>query len=338
MQDFINSIPFCNDCCTAICSYSNGALNIKGNFGLKDAEGVQFKGTVILQTEDRLFNKYVKLDALNPKRNLKYTVNSFDVLYPSVSEAVVSQLLESSDIGLKSVIYHFETVNANGKTYTGTISDHFVEKGCHEFILSKQNQVGAMINHDDFIHNVIENGDNSDILNVLNAMFQERTESDKDFKAFIIKQAAFDMLVGNEDRKGNATNFTFIINKLNHDIEPVNLDYGRCLGSVWTETTESKALSDAMIEERAQRVVDGNRVGGGIFKGLVSADIKNGIDFLFENGFEPFQIDLGKLRHNLEGLANKTRGMHLEYYTRYKIALLFKTLEHKEIKRLWRSL
>lgn len=59
------------------------------------------------------------------------------------------------------------------------------------------------------------------------AFFARFGLSEQAAKAFIVKQAAFDLLLGNEDRKGNSTNFVFLIGFEN--VQPYNMDFGRCL-------------------------------------------------------------------------------------------------------------
>lgn len=316
----------------------NNILNIGSFNGLNNALGVQLKGPIIVNSLNYgLKIKFLKTDELNPKKNLHYIKESYDVLYPSISEDIVSKLISNIDINdskeLNSVLYDFHFINGDK---TGSLSDNFVEDGYFEQVITEPRHSGYIVNHDDFVNKIIDNRNFDEILNNLNHFYQKSSESNIDFKSFILKQAALDLITGNKDRKGNSTNFVFIEN-FNGDVKPINIDYGRCLQIMWYEKTENAKLNDDDLDDFVNDFTEDSIVGGGIFSPSYSGDIKKSVDFILNNGFKPFNININKMNIDLKELENKTKNTKLEYYVKCKIKLLNNMLNNNEIKRLWRD-
>lgn len=323
---------------TPVCNRDDsGEIVIEDNFGLKNSTGVQLKGNILLVEDNKAENKFLKIDELNPAKGLHYVSNTYDVLYPSLSEDICSRLISSSDIGLNSVLYEFNNINLNGKEYTGSISDNFLSTtDSVEFILTEPNVDSYDIKHDEFVEKVIDSGDNEKILDSLNDFFKRRAQDDtKDFKDYILRQAAFDLMTGNKDRKENSTNFSMINNREGTKI--INFDYGRCVQSIWSEKTESCKLSDDEIKELADDMAFDSIKRSSIFSPFLKTDLKNSVDFILNNGFEPFRINMKEFDNKASQLVEKTKGTKFEYYTKFKINLLKSMMNNPEIRRLWRE-
>ena len=326
----------------------NGCLSIDKPFGLKDAPGVQLKGSIIIEEIDENGNKtskfkYLKIDELNPSKGLDYTARKHDYLYPSVSEDICSKLIKSSDIGLNSVCYELHTIDMNGKKCTGTISDNFVEKGYYEKVLTSPNNPACIVDHNLFVEKVIDSDDKEQILESLISFYKKSSGEDIDdnshdefYKEFIIRQAAFDLMTGNEDRKENSTNFVYLRNAQGN-IKPINLDYGRCIQSFWSQTMEDKKPSDELIQELADEEAEASLRKGGVFAPGIGGSLKESVDFLLDNGFKPFEINKQELYTNLDNFSNSLKGTNLEYYAKFKVALFKSMLNNDEIRRLWKE-
>lgn len=322
---------------TPVCNRDDsGEIVIEDNFGLKNSTGVQLKGNVLLGENNKVENKFLKIDELNPAKGLHYVSSTYDVLYPSLSEDICSRLISSSDIGLNSVLYEFNNVNLNGKEYTGSISDNFLSTtNSVEFILTEPNVDNYDVKHNEFVEKVIDSKDNEEILNSLNDFFKRRSQDEtKDFKSYILRQAAFDLLTGNKDRKENSTNFSMINN--GEEIKIINFDYGRCVQSIWSEKTESCKLSDDEINELANDMAFDSIKGSSIFSPFLKTNLKESVDFILDNGFEPFKINMKEFDNKTSQLIEKTKGTKFEFYTKFKVSLLKSMMNNPEIKRLWR--
>jgi hypothetical protein len=67
--------------------------------------------------------------------------------------------------------------------------------------------------------------------------------------------------------------------------------------------------------------------------------LKESIDFLFDNGFEPFKLNKRKLYDDLDSLQNKVNENYsdIKYFTNGSITKLKLLLENEQLKRLWKE-
>lgn len=107
---------------------------------------------------------------------------------------------------------------------------------------------------------------------------------------------------------------------------------------MWYEKTENAKLNDDDLDDFVNDFTEDSIVGGGIFSPSYSGDIKKSVDFILNNGFKPFNININKMNIDLKELENKIKNTKLEYYVKCKIKLLNNMLNNNEIKRLWRDI
>ena len=75
---------------------------------------------------------------------------------------------------------------------------------------------------------------------------------------------------------------------------------------------------------------------GGIFGGS-TGKLKETVDFLFDNGFQPFEVDKQALDSRLKTLEDKVDGFNIgiSNFTKVKTEMLRQMMNDSQLKRLW---
>lgn len=317
----------------------DGIMEIPSYFGLKNALGINIKGPIILNDGSHLSMKYLKVDELNPAHGLHRTNNKYDYTHPAISETIVSAFIKNVENAdhMHSVLYDLSLVQYGNKTMTATISDNFVEEGYMEQCITQPDGRHYEVDIKEYEKCVCDNINHESLLMSLNEFYQRASDSEDDFRSFIVSQGAFDLLMGNSDRKGNPGNHVFIKSNADGKVKPINLDYGICLPTFWTETTENRKPDDALLDDIANDCADNVR-NGGVFAPILDSDLPKSVDFLLDHGFEPFKVNVQKMNEDLDAICNQMKGTPFEFYTKCKVAVLKKRIQQKEMKRLWREI
>lgn len=174
------------------------------------------------------------------------------------------------------------------------------------------------------------------LLNNMIELFERYNVPKEEAKKFIIQQAGLDLILGNNDRKENPGNFVFLVHSGKNENTPLNMDYGRCLQVIWTETSEKKIGEftdrEEIIKEMAKEEANLFK-GGGLFGG---SNLKKSVDFLLDNGFEPLNLNKNEFLKSFEDLEEKINknNLELKYYLKLKKEFIINILENKEINRL----
>lgn len=296
-------------------------------FGHTETVGLQHKGMAHIGKK----TQFVKLDDLNPTEKGNWKGN-FDYQYSSVSDAIVTCLVNNmeNDPRFESVKYTFEQFDNDGKQTTGTVSDNYLKENEVEHIVSigRKSTTHTNIPINDYMDIADANADNR--LAKLVAVYESDHMSKDDAKHFLVQQAGFDMLTGNSDRVHNPSNFVMAYNTETKTSRPINLDYGRCLQMVWTQTTEDRfdfdsSFADEVIEETAADVLS---VHDGLFHSM---------DALNDHGFQPFKINKQQLHQDLDALANRleTENAPCKTFAKMKIEAFKLALESDKALSLW---
>ena len=320
----------------------------------EDSRGVQHKGPILIKdSQNNIHMKYIKLDEINMKTGL-YALDAYDYQYPSISEDICSAFLENITPrdSFSSLHYSFQAINNNGQVKTGVVSDNYLYGGSEHFgtyeqylsIEDNKIQVGddVKVKHEDFVKNVIDTSNNQQILDFMINSFEKYGVEKEEAKQFIIQQAAYDLIIGNTDRKGNSTNFIFLIDEQTGKTTPYNIDYGRGLVSGYGEKYESTAQDQGFTEEDfkmdAELAISMSSLteAGGIFGGS-TGKLKETVDFLFDNGFQPFEVDRQALDSRLKTLEDKVDGFNIgiSNFTKVKTEMLRQMMNDSQLKRLW---
>ena len=276
-------------------------ITLPSNFGNTNINGLQQKDNI--QIEDQAY--FVKLDSLSPAVNGSWD-HKFDSQYSSVSEAITSILLKNIKNAnqLNSVLYEWREFDLNGKKVTGTISKNFLQENEEEHVLSIQNKSDKYthISIKEYEENMYDVSSEARITNLIKAFETANINKDAS-QSFLIQQAAFDMLIGNQDRLNNPSNFVFAYNTNNQTTRLVNLDYGRALPMLWTTTSETNYdIKEFLEEDIPDFAEDLNRTNDSILSGMQKNQI---IDFLQNNGFEQFEINIQQLHTDLAELKER---------------------------------
>ncbi len=339
-------------------NYLNGFLNIDKNIIFSEAKGVQAKGPLILNDNF----KFLKLDDLNTmKRNIKVDVTeAVDYYYPSISEELASILLDSIDVNnFEYLSYSFEILKLNNKEKTGAMSNNYlINKNGElkkEYILTAQNRDltifdNVFIDYDkDFKINIQNSKNNRQIFESLISYFKKYGVNESEAKDFILKQAAFDVLTANYDRKVNPANFVFIRDPYKkNSVKPLNIDYGRCyvleihkdsyelVKKYELDTGETK---NDILKENVEFRMKKYHNHGGIFSNRDQSGKgkKETVDFILENGFIPYKINRGKLEEKQKLLRKKVKKYkngYLSEFVEMKIIMMDEMFNDREIGRL----
>ena len=298
-------------------------------FGHVSAVGMQHKGAAYVDGN----KKFIKLDDINPTVRGDWK-DPFNYQYSSVSDAVVSCLIENmgDDPRFQSVTYTFERFDNRGVISTGTASDNFLKDREVEHILAigRESSTDVLISIDDY-EDIFKA--KSDIqLDKLTSIFESDHMSKDDAKHFLVQQAGFDLLTGNQDRMGNPSNFVLAFNTRTKTARPINLDYGRCVQIDWTPTLEERFDFDAdyveeMIDDAASDIISDTG-----FDGLFE-----NVDDLKAQGFEPFRIDKQGLHDDLDALVERMEASDVPFkkFAKVKVEAFKRALEHDKVKELW---
>lgn len=287
-------------------------IKIQGErFGKQHIAGMQQKDFINLDGDD----KFAKLDTLSPNQAGNWK-DRYDFQYSSVSEAMVSCLTNNikNPTG-RTVDYQFNTFKIDGETVSGTISNNFlVDK--HEFEINMgingDHGHGQFESNNQYAEEIVDASPN-DRLNNMTKRFVEAGVDESEARKFLVQQAGFDVLVGNNDRLENPGNFSVVYNHKEGTAEPLNMDYGRCLQlPTWTNTMEENLdmnadFIDEMNEENAEDLLGESMSITG------SSHPAKSLEFLKENGFEPFQIDMEGFKHDLAELNDKIQASDLPF-------------------------
>lgn len=222
-------------------------ITLPSDFGNTNINGLQHKDNLQIDSVPH----FVKLDSLSPAVNGTWK-SDFNAQYSSVSEALTSILaknIKNAD-SLNSVLYEWREFELNGQKVTGTISKNFLQAHEEEHVLAVDRKIDphTHLSVKDYEENMYDAPTDTRIQNLTKA-FSDIKADPKDIHQFLIQQAAFDMLVGNQDRLNNPSNFVFAYNVKDQSSRMVNLDYGRTLPLIWTETTENNYSVEEFLQE-----------------------------------------------------------------------------------------
>lgn len=315
-------------------------------FGNQKFDGMQYKGTALYQ--DELI--FIKKDSLNLVHGSAWKNDRFDLSYSSVNEDICSCFLKNckEDNLFQSVIYYFEVFESTtGKIDTGSISKNYVVDGSVEKLITSYEEKDTDIfdvSHEEFLENIIDGVDKEKILASMIEYFVRNGINEQDAKHFIIQQAGFDLLTGNIDRKVNSKNIVFLYYPKDNVTIPLNMDYGRCLQTYWAPEAENSFISgrnnESLLEEIASDDVGEILTsGGGLFGNKIGGKISEAIDFLFENNFQPFELNFAQFEKDLEVVLKKVEdnNLKIKYFVKYKIELIKSLLQNENMKKLWKE-
>ena len=317
-------------------------LTSKKKFGSTKMIGNQFKGDLIIEEGEDISKKFVKLDALNPSIRGKWK-HGLDNSNSSITEDICSKFIENiSNISIKSVKYNFEVFKMSDEIETGTVSDNFMEEGYFQEMRiapnsELENNPNFKVSFDEYYNKIAIKSDKEELLNNMIEFFGRYKVPKDKAKNFIIQQAALDLILDNQDRKENPSNIIFLVPvRDDQEIIPLNMDYGRCLQVLWTRTSESRASElpdiDNIIDEIAEERL-GHFSGGGLFGGR---DLKESVDFLLDNGFEPFDFNKEQFFKSFDYLEEKVckNNLKFRYYIQVKKKIIEKNIKTSRNKKI----
>ena len=270
-------------------------------FGNTNINGLQHKDNIQIDGDAY----FVKLDDLSPDVNGTWK-NDFNAQYSSVSEAITSALLKNITNAneLNNVLYEWREFELDGKKVTGTISKNFLQENEEEHVLAVDRKIDkhTTMTVADYAENMYDVNTEKRIANLQKAFLNTNIDGETT-RNFLVQQAAFDMLVGNQDRLNNPSNFVFTYNTETQKSRLVNLDFGRALPLLWNETMEEKYIVGEYLQEDLDEFSDAlNSSDNSIVSGMKRSDA---IEFLNQHGFEPFEINMNGLRRDLDKLKSR---------------------------------
>lgn len=276
----------------------NGShITITEPFGNPNVNGLQYKGAIQISNE----SYFAKLDDLNPTINGQWE-NRFDIQYSSLSETLASILIKNiqSKENFDSVEYEFATFDVNGKQSSGTISKNYLKENELERVLAigRTTDPHTLITTDEYAERIMDVS-TQDRFDHFIKYFTDHNVPYDHAKSFLIQQAAFDIMTGNNDRLGNPSNFIIAYNNETKTGRLINFDYGRTLPLLWTKMTEEKYDMAWLDEDIDSNVESLNLDNDSIISSLKK---DQALDFLKQNGFKPFEIDMKNLKKDLEAL------------------------------------
>ena len=305
---------------------------ITDHFGNTNVNGLQHKGAIQINNE----SYFAKLDDLNPTVNGQWE-NRYDVQFSSLSEAISSILVKNieSKQDFDSVEYEFATFNINGKQSSGTISKNYLKDNELERVLAIGRTVDphTLITTDEYAENIMDVS-NQDRFDHFIKYFTDHNVPYEHAKSFLIQQAAFDIMTGNNDRLGNPSNFIIAYNDTTQTGRLINFDYGRTLPLLWTEMTETNyniSWLEEDIESNAKNINAGN-------DSIISSLTKNqAIEFLTQNGFKPFELNMDNLKKDLATLNQTIQNSDVPFkkFAEVKIQSFEKSFEQPFMKQFY---
>lgn len=306
---------------------------INHNFGNTNVNGLQHKGAIAIGNEAY----FAKLDDLNPSINGKWE-DSFDVQYSSLSEtlsAIFARNIKNKH-NFDCVDYQFGIFNIKGDVKSGTISKNFLKENESERVLAlgRKTDPHTLITTDDYAENIMDVSTQARLDNLLK-YFTEHNVPYEHAKEFLINQAAFDIILGNTDRLGNPSNFIIAYNNKTENGRLVNFDFGRTLPMIWTQTTEDKYNMSWLDEDLNDY---SNALSHNNDSILSSFSHNEALQFLKDNGFEPFEIDIDNFKKDLKKLNAKIQNSDLPFkkFAEVKIKAFEESLNLDKFKDLYK--
>lgn len=306
---------------------------INHNFGNTNVNGLQHKGAIAIGNEAY----FAKLDDLNPSINGKWE-DSFDVQYSSLSETLSAIFARNikNKLNFDCVDYQFGIFNIKGDVKSGTISKNFLKENESERVLAlgRKTDPHTLITTDDYAENIMDVNTQARLDNLLK-YFTEHNVPYEHAKEFLINQAAFDIMLGNTDRLGNPSNFIIAYNNKTETGRLVNFDFGRTLPMIWTQTTEDKydmSWLDEDLEDYSNALSHNND------SILSSFSYNEALQFLKDNEFEPFEIDIDNFKKDLKELNDKIQNSELPFkkFAEVKIKAFEESLNLNKFKDLYK--
>lgn len=270
-------------------------------FGNTNINGLQHKDNIQIDGEAY----FVKLDDLSPDVNGTWK-NDFNAQYSSVSEAITSALLKNITNAnqLNNVLYEWREFELDGKKVTGTISKNFLRENEEEHVLAVDRKIDkhTTMTVADYAENMYDVNTEKRIANLQKAFLNTNIDGETT-RNFLVQQAAFDMLVGNQDRLNNPSNFVFAYDTETQKSRLVNLDFGRTLPMLWNETMEERYIVGEYLQDDIDDFSSSlNSSDNSIVSGLKRTEA---IEFLNQHGFEPFEINMAGLLQDLDELKSR---------------------------------
>lgn len=320
-------------------------FNPSQTFGNTNINGLQSKGMARIFTGEQYEDKFVKLDALAPKKG--HWEDNLDYKFSSVSEHMVSLFLKNSkDIpDFNSVQYEFDVYEQKGVRLSGTSSDNFLSgEDEMELLYATPYPVAGettAITLDEFADQHIDRPQSKSqrlqgfIDGYVNAGVKPEVA-----KRFLVQQVGFDLLLGNQDRLHNPGNFVFKYDAASKELTPLNLDYGRCLQMNWPQTMEDRYTKDEFyqddVEEYAQNFSDGSDA---IIGDKMAAKPDELIEIINEFGFKPFNVDIPQLKADLEDFRTKVidADLGIDNFVNLKVDAFVESLENGPYKDLYKD-
>ena len=307
-------------------------ITITQEFGNTNVNGLQHKGAITINNKPY----FAKLDDLNPTVNGKWE-NRYDVQFSSLSEAISSILVKNieSKKDFDSAQYEFATFDIKGKQSSGTISRNYLRENESERVLAIGRTVDphTLITTDEYAEEIMDVSNQKRFDNFIK-YFTDHNVPYEHAKSFLVQQAAFDITTGNTDRLGNPSNFIIAYNNETQTGRLINFDYGRTLPLLWTEMTESNYDLSWLDEDLDQNAKNINANNDSIISSL-SKD--QAIEFLTQNGFKPFEINMDNLKRDLATLNQTIQNSDVPFkkFTEVKIKSFKKAFEQPFMKQFY---
>lgn len=306
---------------------------INHNFGNTNVNGLQHKGAIAIGNEAY----FAKLDDLNPTVNGTWEDN-FDVQYSSLSEslsAIFARNIKNKP-NFDCVDYQFGIFNIKGDVKSGTISKNFLKENESERVLAidRKTDPHTLITTDDYAENIMDVNTQTRLDNLLK-YFTGHNVPYEDAKDFLINQAAFDIMLGNTDRLGNPSNFIIAYNNKTETGRLVNFDFGRTLPMIWTQTTENN-YDMSWLDEDLKDYTDALSHDNDSI--LSSLSHNEALQFLKDNGFKPFEVDIDGFKKDLKELNDKIQNSDLPFkkFAEVKIKAFEESLNLNKFKDLYK--
>ena len=307
-------------------------ITINQNFGNTNVNGLQHKGAVSIDNQPY----FAKLDDLNPTVNGQWE-NRFDVQYSCVSEAISSLLIKNivSKQNFDSVEYEFATFDINGEQSSGTISKNYLRENESERVLAIGRTIDphTLITTDEYAERIMDVR-TQDRFDHFIKYFTDHNVPYEHAKLFLVQQAAFDIMTGNSDRLNNPSNFIIAYNNKTQTGRLINFDYGRTLPLLWTELTEDKYDLNWLDDDLNDNAKNLNYNNDSIISSLNS---KQAFDFLNQNGFTPFELNLKNLKDDLDNLNTVIQNSDVPFkkFAEVKIKSFKQALEQPLMKQFY---
>lgn len=304
-------------------------------FGDTHTQGAQHKGMSFLDDE----KVFVKLDDIHPNKGVWEP--PYDFNYSSISEAIVSAFVDACEPDEKfdNVFYDLTVFEQNGKLSSGSISKPFLKENEVERLLSSEDTLNTrpLMSIEDYRDHIVDVKTEDRMKKLIDVFSQTMPEDD--VKHFLIQQAGFDLLTGNQDRLHNPSNFVIAINAETGAGRLINMDYGRCLQmNDWGDMYEANMSTENEFYQ--ETVSDSSKNFINKTDSILSGKTLNeSLEYLTDNGFQPFKVDIEKLQENFENLETKfdTYEIQCRNFAHTKLDAFKVLLESDKLKGLWQE-